>query len=260
MTPIVSDGKRIEPHRPHRPLTSGGPLDEGDYLAPSARTWAEDRMARLDGTRGRSRLPDMRHCALLLVDLQRIFVDPASPAYLSAWNSAGPVCRVLLADARRFGVPVLWSRHVHPDSDEGGSIQHFFGRLIRGHDPLSELSSDCGVAPDDRVIHKSRHPVFYGTNLSQILLDAGIFVLIIAGVQAPLCVTATAVWAGATDLIPVVVADAVAAKTQQEHEAALVTLASGLAHVATSSEIAAAWAQARAASTTPDDPTVDFEN
>ena len=70
---------------------------------------------------------------------------------------------------------------------------------------------------------------------------AGCDALVLAGVQTPLCVLATALDAARTPLVPVVAADACAARTAAEHEAALRVLSCGHAHVATIDEIVATF-------------------
>ena len=210
-------------------------------MEPSAEAWARRLLESLGHSRGRQPLPSMDRSGLLLVDLQALFVHEDSPAYLPAWKRAGPRCRALLQAARAKGLPVIWTRHVHPPDDEGGTIHHFFGRLLRGDDPLAALAPEWQPQEGEVQVEKSRHPAFHGTNLAERLGRLGIQTLVLAGVQANLCILATAVWAGALDFVPVVAVDAVASKLEREHVSAVQVLASGLAHVATVEEILAAW-------------------
>ncbi len=213
----------------------------GNYLQPSALAWAERILHRLDHRKGRRPLADLSRSFLLLVDIQRLFVDPSSPAFLPSWPEAELGVRRVLDAARTHGLPIGWSRHLHPSSDPGGTIVHFFGRVIEENSPLAELAPWLERHPEELVMDKTRHPAFMGTDLTEIIARKGCDSIVIMGVQAPLCVTATAIWAGALDIVPVVVADCLAAKNEDEHESALVTLASGLAHVVTSTELLAAW-------------------
>jgi len=183
----------------------------------------------------------MNQSALLLVDLQALFTAPNSPARLAGWPAAKIGCLQLLATARKLGRPVLWTRHVHPPDDRDSAIEHFFGRLITSQDPLSEIGPDCRPEQDEPVIEKARHSAFWNTDLQERLRNQGVDTLVIAGVQTALCVLATAADANSRDIVPVVVADACAAKRIEEHDAAVTALASGLAHVTDTAEIVTAW-------------------
>jgi hypothetical protein len=87
---------------------------------------------------GRAPLPPLPGACLVVVDVQRLFSDPSSPAFLPDWPMR---CEALVTLARGFlerGLPVIRTRHVHPDGDEGGTMGLFFRRLQREGDPFSE--------------------------------------------------------------------------------------------------------------------------
>ncbi len=224
-------------HRDQPPANDPGRRD-GGYLTPA---WVARLLTSLESTKGRRTLPPLRRSALLLVDMQALFLHEDSPAWLPAWRTAGPVCRRLLDGARRHRIPVIWTRHVHPPEDRGGTVAHFFGRLIRTSDPLSRLADGWQPQDGEPVFEKARHPAFAGTDLHLSLRALGVETLVLAGVQTNLCVLATALWAGALDFLPVVVADATAARTEQDHASAVQVLSAGLAHVASGNEVLEAW-------------------
>lgn len=192
----------------------------------------------LQGTRGRRPLPDLARSALVLLDLQRVFVDPDSPAFLPAWPAVQPNARRLAAAFRTAGRPVVMTRHVHPAGDTGGTLGHFFGRLLTPDDPLSELSPSWEPGPADAVVDKPRHSAWERSDLAETLDSLEVDATVLAGVQAHLCVLATAVESGSHDVLPVVALDAIAAPTLGLHTATLVSLSGGLAWVATTDEIA----------------------
>ncbi len=194
--------------------------------------------AALEGTRGRRPLPGLNRAALVLLDLQRIFVDRASPAFLPAWPAVEPNARRLAATFRAAGRPVIMTRHVHPPSDPGGTLVHFFGRLLTADDPLSGLHGSWEPGPQDVVVDKPRHSAFERSTLAETLAQIECDVVVLAGVQAHLCVLATAVEAGSHDLLPVVALDAVAAPSLALHTSSLRALSGGLAWIATVDEIA----------------------
>jgi nicotinamidase-related amidase len=209
-----------------------------DYIGPAGIGGFTERMvSRLEGTRARGTLPDLARASLVVLDLQRIFVDPASPAFLPAWRHVAPRVRDLLAAFGQYNLPVVRSRHIHAPGDGGGTIAYHFGRLLMQNDPLAGWAEGWDPDPGDRAITKPRHSVFARTSLAADLTGQGVRVVVLAGVQAHLCVLASAVEAGSHDLLPVVALDAVAAPDAGTHEAALLALSGGLAWIATVDEI-----------------------
>lgn len=204
--------------------------------------WTDQVIEGLENSRARTKLPVLdSSAALLLLDPQKIFVSESSPAFLPSWTAVKANCLSLLRHALENNRLVIITRHVHPPEDAGGSIFHFFGRLIREADPLSELDDDIPDTGKARVITKARHSAFSSRRLKEMLLEHNIAAVIIAGVQAHLCVLATAVEAGTNDFIPVIAVDATAAGTERQHRAALEALSDGIASVMTTKEIIERW-------------------
>lgn len=193
----------------------------------------------LTHARGRRALPELERAALLLVDLQRLFVDPASPACVAAWGETSPRARRLARACAARGWSVTATRHVHPAGDEGGVMGCLFERLQRDGDALSELMPEvCDWAPDLSVVSKARFSALFEPAVAAAAMEAG--VVLLAGVQTHLCVLASALDAASRGVIPVVVADACAARTDALHQSALQVLAAGHAYVATVDEVIAA--------------------
>ncbi len=201
-----------------------------------AMSWAEI----LKGRRGRRDFADLTRPVLVLVDLQRLFCEPDSPAYLSGWSEAAPRALELARAFLGAGWPVLATRHGHQPDDEGALIGRFFGRLLASDDPLAGLLPALeSLVPAEAVYLKDRHSIFCSAPLVERL--RGHDALVLAGVQTPLCVLASALDAPRFGLTPVVAADATAARGDAEHLAALTCLAEGHAQVATVAEILASW-------------------
>src|SRR5512141_1377072 len=51
--------------------------------------------------------------ALLVVDMQRFFLDPASPSFTCGGLALIPGLKKLIAAFRESGLPVIYTRHVH---------------------------------------------------------------------------------------------------------------------------------------------------
>jgi nicotinamidase-related amidase len=172
---------------------------------------------------------------LLVLDLQRLFVDPASPAYLRTWASAAPGCAALIAAFRAAGRPVIFTRHTNPEPDDAGVIAHFGGRPLRPDDPLAALHPDWLPRPGEPLLDKARYSPWWRTELASLVPPAS--VLVVAGVTTHRCVLSAAVEAASRDRLPVVAADACATHGAVLQLAALRCVAHGYGHVASCQEL-----------------------
>jgi biuret amidohydrolase len=152
-----------------------------------------------------------RSTALLMIDMQRDFLDP--DGYLAAAGydlggvqaAIGPARRLLDA-ARAAGLPVIHTRqgywpdlrelpaHKRSRVDAGtspigrpGPLGRF---LIRG-EPGHALVPEVAAIPGEPVVDKSECGAFWGTDLAAILAAAGVDALILAGVTTDVCVQST---------------------------------------------------------------------
>ncbi|SMH52180.1 cysteine hydrolase family protein [Azospirillum agricola] len=125
--------------------------------------------------------------ALLVVDLQRAIDDPR-------WAAVGPRnnpraeanIAALLAAWRRTGRTVVHIRH---DSTEPGST-------YRAGGPGHGFKEEATPLPGERVVGKSVHSAFIGTDLDGWLRERGIGTLVVTGVITNNSVEATARMAG----------------------------------------------------------------
>lgn len=125
------------------------------------------------------------------------------------------------------------------DSRDVGWKQLVRGLIVpsdwREADPLDE------VAPvgDELVISKSSSGVFPATNLDRLLRNMGITTLIMTGTSTGGCVESAVRDAVDLGYDVVVVSDACAAGTVEDHEKSLARMVGGLTRVMTSAEVAA---------------------
>jgi len=148
--------------------------------------------------------------ALVIVDMQRDFVDPggfgeALGNDVSLLRKAvAPTKRVLDA-ARRRGLLVIHTREGHrPDLADLPRNKKLRGRLAtgigdpgpmgrilvrgeRGHDIIEELAP----APGEPVVDKPGKGAFYATDLDALLKNRGIAQLVVCGVTTEVCVHTT---------------------------------------------------------------------
>lgn len=181
-------------------------------------------------------------CALLVVDMQRYFVDcadgePVSELYFGA--DAARNVRRLIGAFRESGNLIVYTRHAHDDlSFEGGAgmMSVWWDDGIEEGTPESEIVAF--VEPrGEEVLTKERYSAFFGTELEGYLRRNGISQVAICGVMTNLCCETTARDAFMRDFAVFFAADATATKTEQMHVASLMNLAYGFAKIVTADEI-----------------------
>jgi nicotinamidase-related amidase len=148
--------------------------------------------------------------ALLVIDMQRDFVDPGGFGEMLG-NDVTPLLRAVaptrrVLDAfRRAGLTVVHTREGHrPDLSDCPPSKRARGRLpvgigdkgpmgrvlVRGeygHDIVDELRP----RPSEPVIDKPGKGAFYATDLELVLKDQGIQSLVVTGVTTEVCVHTT---------------------------------------------------------------------
>jgi nicotinamidase-related amidase len=153
---------------------------------------------------------DPRATALMVIDMQRDFVDPggfgeALGNDVSLLRKAiAPTKRVLDA-ARKRGLLVIHTREGHrPDLADLPENKKLRGRLATGigddgpmgrilvrgeygHDIIDELKP----APGEPVVDKPGKGAFYATDLDSMLHNKGIRQLVVCGVTTEVCVNTT---------------------------------------------------------------------
>lgn len=159
----------------------------------------------------RAQVLDPPRSALLLIDLQRDFLDPGGYAARAGLDVErlrrviGPALALREA-ARASGIKVIYTREGHrPDladcpgpkwtrsraaGAEIGSPGPLGRLLVRGeygHDLIDEFTPIEG----ELVVDKPGYSAFHQTDLDQLLRVAGIDTLIVAGVTTEVCVHST---------------------------------------------------------------------
>ncbi|MGW2421570.1 cysteine hydrolase family protein [Streptomyces sp. NPDC001709] len=164
----------------------------------------------------------LAQATLILIDVQNTYTQGVME--LEGWEAALDHAADLLAKARAAGAKVI---HVQHDGGEGSPY---------------DLNAEVGqihkkVAPIDGepVVTKQAPNAFHGTNLGELVDEAGHADLVLAGFMTHMCITFTAQGAFLRGNRPTVVAEATATRSlktdvaevsaEQLHHSALATIA-----------------------------------
>lgn len=170
--------------------------------------------------------------ALLLVDMQRIWVDPAlshgKPGttdyfYRRLQTTVVPNQIRLLEAARTAGAEVIHTIIRSSTSDgRDRSLDHKLSDIhIRPDDPAGNVIDELRPRPDEILLPKTSSGVFNSTNLHYLLRNLGIRFLIVAGIVTDQCVDMAVRDGADLGYLVTCVRDACATYTPERHEAAL---------------------------------------
>ncbi len=179
--------------------------------------------------------------ALLIVDFVNGFNDPSM---FGGGNITQAIERtqILLAAARKAGLPVAFTRIVYA---EDGSDASVFTLKLPGLLALTESVSASQVvdalapAPREYVIRKIQPSAFFGTGLVGWLAQKRIDTVLVAGCTTSGCVRATVIDAMSHNFKTVVVSDCVGDRAMAPHEANLFDMEQKYADLMTCDEVVA---------------------
>ena len=183
---------------------------------------------------------DPSHAALLIIDMQRDFLEPggfgdALGNNVSLLRDSIEPTRILLNAAREAGMLVIHTREGHrPDLSDLPPAKKRRGRFAvtigdpgpmgrilvhgeAGHAIIAELAPIAG----EPVIDKPGKGAFHATDLGAILRNKGIAQLIVCGVTTEVCVNTTVREANDIGFECLVMRDCTASYFPEFHEQAL---------------------------------------
>ena len=191
---------------------------------------------------------DLRRAALLVIDMQREFVQPgASPGWIPAAARMAPRLAALLAAARQAGRPVVHTafaatHHFLDRPASGASMPNRYPGLPQpDHGMTVEFAPGLTPLPGEIVLFKPSYGAFYDTPLDTILRNLGCDTVIISGTLTNVCCGMTARQAYERGYKVIFGSDVTAANSLALHKAELQTLRYAFARVMTAAEIIAAF-------------------
>jgi ureidoacrylate peracid hydrolase len=168
--------------------------------------------------------------ALLVVDMQNGFCHPEGSFARIDMGLEGAAEAVrnaatAVAQARRAGIPVVFTRHLYRPgrADEGRALKQNSAALA-GLDGLlggtwdAEVMAELGCGPSDLVVDKVRFDAFQWTSLEPLLRGLGVDELLVCGVVTNICVETTIRSAFMRDFPVIMLADCCAAQTRRLHD------------------------------------------
>jgi ureidoacrylate peracid hydrolase len=220
----------------------------------------QEIVERVLARRGRLHLFDRfapRATALLVIDMQPTFLAPGAAAEVPAARGIVASINALAAALRRCGVTVIWITHANERRAGGSDWPGFFDRFVAAdlrERTLAALAPDAAdtqiwpdlqVGPGDLQLRKNRYSALIpgSSELDGVLRERGITTLLIAGTKTNVCCEATARDAMMMEYGVVMVADCLAALSDDEHRASLETMIQQFADVMTGAEICERIAQ-----------------
>lgn len=172
--------------------------------------------------------------ALLVVDMQKFFLDPASPTFTCGGLAILPSLKRLIQAFREVKRPVIYTCHVHhPDRIDAGIMEWWWEGMCLEGSPESKVHDDIAPALNEKVVFKHRYSAFYNTDLETVLRCMKIEDLVISGIMTNMCCESTARDAYNRDYKVFFLADGTGTINEEMHLASLLNLAFGFAYVTT---------------------------
>jgi nicotinamidase-related amidase len=187
-------------------------------------------MAELAG-RGAERWPvTVNNTALIVVDMQNIWVHPRGARYLPMSEDIVPRIQELLRFCRSRGVPVIYL-HTTKRKDLA-DVGIFADIKPQTHDaddewsnfegsPGAEIYEPVKPAQADIVVKKFRYSGFYGTQLENLLRALGRDTIAVTGVATNVCCDSTARDGAMRDFKVLFLSDCNASFSEEEQDATL---------------------------------------
>jgi ureidoacrylate peracid hydrolase len=173
-----------------------------------------------------------RKAALLVIDMQRFFLDTDSSGFTCSAPAILPTVKRVVEAFRAAHRPVVYTRHVHhPDGLDAGIMGWWWQGMCVDGTPESEIHPDLAPLPGEKVVLKHRYSAFFNTDLDTVLRCLEVEDLVVTGVMTNLCCESTARDAYYRDYRVFFLADGTGAVCEEMHQASLLNLSYGFAFV-----------------------------
>jgi ureidoacrylate peracid hydrolase len=191
---------------------------------------------------------DKNRAALLVIDMQRDFVEAGAIMEVPMARNRIPEMRRILERCRTDGVPVFFTRHVLSDRFDISPLETtYIPKLksagMREGTPGAEVIAELTPRPDETVIVKHRYDAFYNTQLDTALRNVrgpgGVDTVIVVGTVTNICCESTARSAFMRDYKVAFISDANGGLDDASHNATLEIIGKVFGRVMTTDELLA---------------------
>ena len=173
--------------------------------------------------------------ALLVLDMQNIFLDPTSHAYIPSSEYIISKINKLVEFYEKNQLPVFYTRHIsHPN--EYNLMRKWWQSPILIDNINSALSSEL-LFKSGEILIKNYYSAFFKTQLAEKLHDLDISQLVITGVLSHLCCESTAREGFMNNFEIFYVIDGTATYTELLHKGTMFSLAHGFAECLTTKDV-----------------------
>jgi isochorismate hydrolase len=203
-----------------------------DSLPSLTQRWLEEYARPSKGLR---QTFEVQSACLLILDMQRYFLDENSHAWIPSGSTILPGLKKIRDFFREAGRPVIASQHVNTP-ENARNMGTWWSELITGDHPLGEIVPDLEILPQE-ILTKTQYDAFFDSDLEFRLREAGIKQIVIGGVMTHLCCESTARAAFVRGFEVFFLIDGTATYNRQYHQAALLNLAHGVAVLTTIDQI-----------------------
>ena len=176
---------------------------------------------------------DPRGTALLVIDMQNYFVKPGHQGEVPLAREIVPNINRLAAELRRRAGHVVWLRNGTADTRQSWSnyhewlmtpqrMQQRYESMRDGHDGF-EFWRDNDIQPEDACLTKTRYSAFIqgSSEIEWHLRERKLDTVLIAGTATNICCESSARDAMMLNFKTIMVADGLAASSDEEHNASL---------------------------------------
>jgi ureidoacrylate peracid hydrolase len=175
---------------------------------------------------------DAKRTALLVVDMQNFYVTPGYQAAVAAARLIVAPINRLAHVLRQAGGKVIWIQMSSRNADVEWSAFHFMLSPERSQQRLKDLAPGADgfalvdglvISREDTMLTKDSYSAFIRASspLETLLHESEIDTVLVAGTVTNICCESTARDAMMHNFKTVMVADALAALTEEEHRASL---------------------------------------
>ena len=193
---------------------------------------------------------DPPRTALVVIDMQNVFCAPGAPIQVPVARQIVPNINRLAAAVRQAGSPVVWVQMTVSEQEEwpifldhivSSSVSQDILEALRPDSEGHRLWPEMQVDPDDLIVRKNRFSAFLPSAcpLAGILEERGVDTVIIVGALTNVCCESSARDAMMMDFRTIMVSDANATRSDEEHLATLITFAQAFGDVRSSDEVIA---------------------